>query len=107
MNKTKNLILQFCQNLINHHYDVVVSKETVDNIQIILDNLSVNNPSLTEEVIKEVDMMLMEGDRPESKDSWLWFFALSIGNIIVRDLEIQALTKLQEEFQNGKATSKD
>lgn len=107
MDKTKNAILQFCENLANDHYGLAVSQDTVENIEVILNNLSVNNATMTEEVINEIDNILNDGNRPDSKKKWVMFFALSIGSIIARDLEIQALTKLQEECENGEVTGKN
>lgn len=107
MDKTKNAILQLCENLANDHYGLAVSQDTMENIEIILNNLSVKNARMTVEVCDEIDKILADDPRPGSNKKWVMFFALSIGSFIARDLEIQALTKLQEECEHGEDSSKD
>jgi hypothetical protein len=53
MDKTKNAILQLCENLANDHYGLAVSQDTMENIEVILNNLSVNNARMTVKVCDE------------------------------------------------------
>lgn len=102
--------LQLCNSLVDGSYPfAVITKETAENIYIILTHLELMDKTKVSEVIDEIDLILSDKDdsMPKTRDPWVIFFALTISSIISRDMEKQSLVKLSKQQANGKVTGKN